>query len=278
MRHWLNFLSFTVSALPAAATISLTLSDGSNSLSQLTESGGGSGTNGLLWGILIDTQGEGFGPVIHEINQTILLEDGQELAPGCFFFVGGTTLTGPEGPGTVTTAAAVPAFDSPGVSAGQSFAIIWFDSGIPAGGALVGGMRFGILADPGLLLPSDGTDVTFSHLFPGPDPVRPAEQTVLPQIPASTTTEIIELDPGGGEPLTCNMAFTFPVSVAADDSGLLSYALEQSTSLEETSWMPASSVTTILSEVDGLRTLRIIDPEPVGDVPRRFLRLRVSTP
>lgn len=276
-------LALATAGSPACATISLTFAGFLNSLTGLSDEDSNTGIDGMFWGILVDTQNDGFPDLELALDQSGSLIDGLEVGPGDFFFPCGTTSSVNEsfmesGPGSPQFASSIDTYSVPSISPGDAFAIVWFAPGVTEGDPLVPGLRYGILHVSGMNLPPDGNLGDFGSLFAGEDPVRNTTETVLIRMPLETTTSLVELDPGGGLPVTRNMAFTFPVSVAADDSGLLSYALEQSSSLEETSWMPVSSVPSILAEAGGIRTLQLVDPEPVGDVPRRFLRLRVSTP
>lgn len=269
-------------ALPAQASISLQFSDFGQALTGLSDSIGASPVNGLSWGILIDTTGNGFPNPAAPVDVDLTASAGAELAPGRFFFPGGTTVTVPGldgGSGGVSTANNLDPYIVPEVSAGQAFAIVWFDSGTSTGDPLPPGSSLGVLTHPGLLLPADGTGTSsFAALFAGPDPTRPADLATDVLIPDATVASVVEVDPGGDQPSTRNLAYTFPVTVANDDSGLLSYTLEQSTTLAAMSWTPASTTTEILSDAGGIRTLRIIDPGPVGNEARRFLRLKITTP
>lgn len=276
--NWLSIIVIlTVSPL-LLGSVTLQFSDSLYSLNQLEDSSDTGPTNGLLWGILIDTNGNGFDHLAFTIDTTTNLNDGAKLSPGDLFFAGGLTVFWPlgaeSGSGTITTANDLNPYSFPSVAAGQSFAIVWFDSGVSEGDDVSFGSLYGIITNASLLLPADGTGtVSFAHLFAGPDPIRPTDKPFTALIPASTTSSIITLTHGGG-PDTQHLAYQFPVSVINDDSGTLTYTLWRSSDLAD--WAIANQTTQVLSDDGTTRILQIFDPKPISQDPKRFIRLEIT--
>lgn len=279
LRAYLSVVIGLVS--PLGASISITLGNFTASLSNLADSSNSGATDGMFWGILIDTEGTGFDGFSIPIDTPVILNDGVELAPGKFFYSSNLpTTTIPAGlgagSGIPSNAFGMEPYNSPQVQEGQAFAVVWFDLGVGLGSTVSVDTPFGILTREGLLLPSDGSDTSFTPLFADPDPIRPTDQTAKALIPASTTSSIVTVDPGGGNPTTQNIAYQFPVSVVNDDSGALTYTLWKSTDLAN--WSVATTTPDLVSDDGTTRVLQLVDPDPVGaDVSgKRFLRLEIT--
>lgn len=267
--------------ITANAQVTLQFSTPAAALTNLSDNLGVAGINGLAWGIIVDSDENGFGTIDTDPSAPCQLVSGEELSPGDFFFYAGVTTPfpiGPEaGPGSATTSIALDVYSIPEISNGDPFALVWFDQGIAQGSNLAPGAKYGIITDPTFTLPSNGSsNAPYSSIFAGADPVRPTNQTVQSIIPPSTTSSIITVDPGGGDPTTQNLAFQFPVSVINDNSGTLTYKLWKSTDL--TNWSVATMTPETLSDDGTTRVLQLTDPDPVGDDPsgRRFLRLEIT--
>ena len=152
----------------------------------------GAVTNGMRWGIVVDTNGNGFSGLgtsydayVAGSNTAGFLNDGGAVTDD-YFIPGTLTLDASslgllEGDSTLpgngsivddlTIASALP-FN--GISTGDSFALIWFGS---AGNGSAAGDRYGFLGDPSFTIPVDGQAVSASTPFVGTDPVRTASNT-----------------------------------------------------------------------------------------------------
>ena len=141
-------------------------------------------TNGMQWGIVVDTAGNGFA------NATANYDPypAGVATPG-FLSVGGTLTDDYYIPGTLTLDASsvvegdfttsggqgaiaddlqnVPLAN--GVASGKAFALVWFSNNTS-----INGSRYGMLTDPSFVVPGDGSSGDFSGIFVGVDPVRSA--------------------------------------------------------------------------------------------------------
>jgi PEP-CTERM motif len=151
------------------------------------------GTNGMRWGILIDTAGNGFGDLTtptdkyNAFNNAVsgFVTIGGTVGPeddDYFFTPTGLPLTSnqtvigidPGGDGGVVSAAGVWNGTDPGRPAGidtnDAFAIIWFD------GASVDGNYYGVFTAGHFLIPASGSLVSFSTPFLSatPEPIKQA--------------------------------------------------------------------------------------------------------
>jgi hypothetical protein len=154
----------------------------------------GVATNGMRWGIVIDTAGDGFDNGQANTNYNMSANNVSGFIPTLVNGVAGTsddyfftpaslpvtatqTATGSEtvsGVGGIVSAASAPNGNDgiiPGVTANDAFAIIWFD------GALANGSAYGLFTHPSFLLPASGTSVSFASVFAGDDPVKTASFT-----------------------------------------------------------------------------------------------------
>lgn len=177
-------------ALPARGTITLQFSDFANALTGLSDTSGGTGVNGLTWGILIDTEGDGipqdggFPALVGSLGLNLV--DGVDLGNNDLFFFGGTTTTvgGLDGgAGGVTTANDLDPYSAAGVTTNDPFYVMWFgNTGIVENSELAPGTPYGIIDDTPLTLPADGTGTTsFASTFAGADAVRTADLTLVPE-------------------------------------------------------------------------------------------------
>lgn len=172
--------------LPLLGTVTLEFSTFDNSLKGISDSTGSAAVNGLSWGIVVDTTGDGFPALAGGVG--LNLNDGVDLGSGDLFFHGGTTdfwpfpVTAP-GDGAIIAATSIDPYSGTGVTSGDNFAIIWFDTGTSAGSPIPAGTRYGMIQDAGLTVPPDGTASTdFSGIFAGTDATpRPADLELIPE-------------------------------------------------------------------------------------------------
>ena len=216
------------------AEVSLYFLGLSGALTQLSAPGESSGTNGLLWGIVVDARGDGISHLTVALDEARSLNDSEPFSAGDYYFHGGTTGTmsagADTGPGAPFTSGPIEPYAIPAIPSGARFALIWFEAGVQAGDPLLPGTRYGLLEHPDFVLPADGATIDFSPLFTGPDPVRPADRTVSVLPPSDLATSVIRVDPGGGAPVVRHLAQTF----TAHETTLaaVTVSLQTSTTLE----------------------------------------------
>jgi hypothetical protein len=151
----------------------------------------GTAQNGLRWGIIIDTAGNGFGTAAFDVNGVATSGSSYtetSFHNGSAYVTGGTFLTGTSGtddyfyapavvPGTVARTAqgidpggnggvlsltGAPAVGDglvAGLTAGDKFAIVWFESN-PANGSY-----YGLYTHAGFTVPNAGPTTDFYSLF-----------------------------------------------------------------------------------------------------------------
>lgn len=169
-------------------SISLVFSDFNSALVNVANNAGDTGAaqNGLAWGIVIDTTGDNFSsPLAATVGLNV--EDGATFGNGYFFYYGGTTVAIPgfadePGDGSIGTSASMDVYASPGVEQDQSFAVIWFDSGLNLASPLSSGDNYGLEQNGAFLLPADGANnFSFAAASAGPDPLRTASLSLIPE-------------------------------------------------------------------------------------------------
>ena len=149
--------------------------------------------NGLRWGILIDTDNNGFfGTDTYDAPNitasgfltTGLTKDALAVTTGDYFYTPASlpttsaqsaTAADSAANGGIVSAASAPNVNDgtiPGLTAGDKFAIIWFNPGAPTDGSY-----FGIYTNSNFVIPSSGTSVSFASNFVGNDPIRTASLT-----------------------------------------------------------------------------------------------------
>ena len=168
----------------AQATVTLQFSSTSAKLTNLANELG-IVTDGMAWGVLIDTAGDGFdyvptGTTYTEFANTvtsglgIYLDIDGGIPTDDFLFIGSnltSTIGGTDGgSGAATSIASVPMGVS-GINAGDTFALIWF-----ANNSGTEGSFYGVLQDPSFVLPTDGVTQSYAANFAGADPVLTADQ------------------------------------------------------------------------------------------------------
>ncbi len=151
---------------------------------------GGVPTNGMAWGIVVDTAGDGFA-----LSGTQYDAYTGGVGVAGFFSAGGSVTNDYFIPGQGTTVdasglyAAGDAGDTPGngsiitdlivdytngVSTGDAFRLVWFQSNTSAGS------KYGLLSDPSFTMVADQSGNSYSNYaaaFGGNDPIRSASNT-----------------------------------------------------------------------------------------------------
>lgn len=176
------FLALLIGAISPVvnATVTLNFSDPGGVFAKGFANAAGTPTDGMYWGVVVDTSGNGFSAGSY---------NGFTLTPdvGSFLFAGGSatddyffpamnsgsffaTLDSSiidnvnGGVGTITTAPDVPFGGLTGISAGDSIALIWFDSNSAANGS-----KYGFLSGASFKLSaglSDGGSEDLQALVP----------------------------------------------------------------------------------------------------------------
>jgi hypothetical protein len=178
-------LAFLVGS--AQATVTLQFSQGGKGATGFANSSGVV-TNGMSWGIIVDTSGNGFSATAYDLfttgaNTNQILSAGG-MAPEDYYVASGLqtqTIGAPffagveAGSGAITSIANVPFGSISGLSIDQNdkYQIVWFET-TPA----TSGARYGVFSDVGLVIPADGGTTSFSSVFTGADPVRTANLTI----------------------------------------------------------------------------------------------------
>jgi len=155
----------------------------------------------LVWGILVDTTGNGFqagqylpGALVAD-NATANRPNGQFLSTSTGvtddLLVISQNLMSLSGTGDSSTGFARPTNltglnYTNGVSQNDSFAIVWFDYTTKNGAtqAFVNGDKYGLLTNAAFVLPADsGSSLSYASNFTGADTARPANLTFGEAIP-----------------------------------------------------------------------------------------------
>ncbi len=172
----------------------------------------GAVTNGMKWGIVVDTSGNGFA----NSGSSYDFYAGGVNSAG-FFSANGGTSDDYFIPGTVTVDASSlglqegdlstvpgngsivddlifnPAYSSvTGLGIGDSFALIWFSSSTSAAGD-----KYGFFANPSFTMPSEGNPTSYGTPFAGTDPVRTASNTFQNPTLAPEPSRVMFLALGG---------------------------------------------------------------------------------
>jgi hypothetical protein len=173
-----------LSCSDAMATVTLQFSNTSAKLTNLANELGVV-TDGMSWGVLIDTDGDGFDYVP---TGTTYTEFANAVVPGLgiyldmdggiptddFLYIGSnltSTVGGTDGgSGAATSISSVPMGVS-GINAGDAFALIWF-----ANNSGTEGSFYGVLEHASFVLPTDGVTQSYAAAFAGADPILTADQ------------------------------------------------------------------------------------------------------
>lgn len=182
-----------------ASHAAVTLQFGSSTDGFLTnlQNSSGQANQTLVWGIIVDTTGNGFNPGGYLPGATIA--DNAQAGFTNGQILGGSTddvlvisqlLMATGGSGDGSTGLAKPTnltglnFAN-GISQGDRFALVWFDATVKNDGSVfVNGSKYGFYTRDEFVIPADsGSAVSFAALFAGADPVRLAEYTfgVIPE-------------------------------------------------------------------------------------------------
>jgi hypothetical protein len=155
--------------------------------------------SGLVWGVVVDTAGNGFATTAWDAGFTysanvggIVLQNSAGGATDDVLFLH-TALTSSRTGDGATASSAVNSISTVtftnGVQGGNAFGIIWFDRGIALNSASADGQKFGFITTglnpaPTFVLPAGAADATdYSAAFAGTDPTRAANLTlgVIPE-------------------------------------------------------------------------------------------------
>jgi hypothetical protein len=173
-----------VSSVESYATVSLQFSTASAKLTNI-QNAAGDAAGGLRWGIVVSTTNASFdaggasydGFTFPASGNMVTLANGTTgLATDDVFYWAGSLTTASAGgtdSGTnlIGTINGVPL--TGGISTGDPFALMWFDSS-----ATNDGDKYGFLTDASFVIPADSATIDYSGLFLGPDPVRLASNTL----------------------------------------------------------------------------------------------------
>jgi hypothetical protein len=184
-------------ASQGAATLTFSAVTGATA-GVLTNLAGSTGTTNLarVWGILVDTAGDGFSLGQYEATNISMVassstklsiasglsDDTLYIAPALMVNTNNATLDG----GTLATGnLARPTtytnIGTPNGSVGQAFYLVWFDDAAALGIAAKGDDKFGAFRLPSFTIPADGASVSFAPSFVGADPVRLANLSFVPE-------------------------------------------------------------------------------------------------
>lgn len=177
-------LAFVSSSLYATTTLRFSVT-GTARATGFSDNLGVAGVDGMRWGIVIDTQGNGFQGGAYDLFDSSIsgFLGASSSATDDYFFIPGTppttsTLAGtgsdPGGSGGITSMVGAPNGTDgliAGVTTGDPFAIIWFATTPNADGTY-----YGLMTDASFLLPASGSFVDFVAPFTGSsaDPIKPA--------------------------------------------------------------------------------------------------------
>jgi hypothetical protein len=150
-------------------------------------------TNGMAWGVVIDTQSNGFqgtGPITYDafnVSTSGFLTVGGVATDDYYVTTGLSTQTigapfftgGEAGNGAITTTNTVPDVGTvPNLTAGDQFGLVWFSSSTANAGD-----KYGFLTFPDFTMPGAGAIQNYSGDFAGTDPTRPANLTIASSVP-----------------------------------------------------------------------------------------------
>ncbi len=185
-------LATTIAATAVSqAAVTLQFASTTAVLTNLQNSSGATNQT-LVWGIVIDTTGNGFsGDYIPGISVS---DNGVANSPNGQFLSTSSGVTDDllvisqnlmtlSGTGDGSTGFARPTNLTGlnflnGVSQGDAFALIWFDYTTKTGQASANGDKYGLLGNGAFVIPADsGSSVSFASNFSGADAARPANLT-----------------------------------------------------------------------------------------------------
>lgn len=205
MKKTIFIAALLAGSLQAAQTLQFAATGTTGVLTNLASSTGSTNTT-LVWGIIVSTTNsifEGNSSLTPYDATSLVVSDNTALPNGQALTIEGvptddrlyisTNLMSLSGTGDSSTGFARPtnlnSFTfSNGSTAGDAFAIVWFDYTTKTGQTVAIGDNYGMLTNPGLLLPADsGSSSSFASLFAGADPVRTASLEFGP-VPETSTS------------------------------------------------------------------------------------------
>ncbi|MBK1883495.1 hypothetical protein JIN85_13795 [Luteolibacter pohnpeiensis] len=175
-------------ASPAFATVTLNFNNAfAGGVTSNFADASGTVSNGLYWGIIIDTDGSGLSTTYDSVDLTagtevvlttggtattnVLVLSSDLTTDTSLYSEGDFVTTGGDGGITGITDLVLGEL---GISQGDSFSIVWFDSD---------GVQAGILTDASFILPADGSASDYDDPFVGTDPVRSATGLTFGVVP-----------------------------------------------------------------------------------------------
>lgn len=198
MKSFAKYLFLSVAAVGVSQAATLTFTNaGAGAIASGFGDASGNISSGLVWGIIVDTSGNGFAS--SNWNSGFTLTGGNETGITLQAITGGATDDVLYINGSATTSLNS-ATDGAAVGSGrvnsistvtyaglvtgnQAFAIVWFDRSATLNGTVTDGTKFGIItsgtnAVPPFLLPAaNSAAVDYSVAFAGADPAKSATFT-----------------------------------------------------------------------------------------------------
>jgi len=177
----------------AHGAVTLEFTDALYALNNISDGLSPGPVNGLTWGIVIDSEGDGFGTspgitnppdppndpgYLAEVGLTV--SDGEFFSADDVFFYGGETtffIGNEAGNGAILR---TPSLDLD-LYTGDPFAIIWFQS-LASDDTITIGDAYGIITHDQFIVPPLG-DVPFQQHFSGTDPIRNPDFQFLDAVP-----------------------------------------------------------------------------------------------
>jgi hypothetical protein len=201
-------LGFTHAAT-GAVTLEFSSPANEGLATNFSNAAGAAGVDGMRWGIIVDTNGDGFKDGLYDgefnINTAGFLtfnggntsDDYYVPHPGqSVTFTSTATPQDPGGAGTIGFINDVPVGGASTISEGDAFILVWFPT-TTATGASYG--TLGNASNPNaFVIPADGATQSFNAHFLGADAIKPASHVLISPIPGP---EIVVQQPAGS-PLT----------------------------------------------------------------------------
>jgi hypothetical protein len=201
-------LSLTFAGFASGAQTLQFAATGATGVFTNLQNSSGSTNSTLVWGIVVSTTNSTFEAITNANYYDfagLVVSDNTVLSSGQALTINGGTATDDRlyistnlmtvnGTGDGSTGFARPTnlnslLYNNGVTAGDSFALIWFDYTTKTGQAVATGDKFGMLSLPGFVLPADaGSSSSFASLGAGVDPARPANLAFGAPIPETSTS------------------------------------------------------------------------------------------
>ncbi|WP_035609659.1 PEP-CTERM sorting domain-containing protein [Haloferula sp. BvORR071] len=185
-------LAASFTAANAAVTVAFNAPFAGGLSSGFTTTAGVAGTNGLKWGIIVDTTGNGLLSTYDQValvqgTSVSLTTNGGTATGDRLIFAANLTSDSSQGGQALESDFATPggnggvdglsfALAANGIAVGQAFSIVWFDSSTNKAGSL---------SNAQFLVPADGQTVTYDAPFVGVDPVRQASNISFVPEPSS---------------------------------------------------------------------------------------------